>query len=99
MTEYERQTAQCRIVEQGIKLDFLRYRIIGIEDRRTGGKWMPVVLMASISTPTHYCIEYGGNGHYYDTVDGCAEWYKWRFGRPMPVDMMEGVIDDGKAEE
>ena len=45
------------------KLDTDKYFIIG--QREAAG--LPVILQCSREPPTHYCVQYAGNGAYFDT--------------------------------
>lgn len=47
-------------------LDNVRYKIIGAV--KQGRSW--IILQTSVPpAPQHYCLQYAGNGHYFDTLE------------------------------
>lgn len=74
-------------------LDNDRYYLMG----RAEADGLPVVLQCSKGPPVHYCVQYAGNGHYFDTLAEAMLYMhdRWGFdiiGKPRAV-----WVDDGKT--
>ena len=57
-------------------LDNDRYYLMG--RAKAGG--LPVILQCSRTEPVHYCVQYAGNGKYFDTLDDALTYIRERWG-------------------
>ena len=73
-------------------LDNERYRILDAVPQ--GRSW---VIVQAYKPPAkqHYCLQYAGNGHYFDTLDELNKyaWQRWRIAYPF-----NGGVKHGKAK-
>lgn len=44
---------------------------------------LPVILLCSKSNPAHYCVQYAGNGKYFDTMREAMLYMHKRWGRDI----------------
>lgn len=73
-------------------LDNDRYYLMG----RVEAKGLPVVLQCSNGLPVHYCIQYAGNGHYFDTLAEALLYMNKRWGFSIVGKPQAVWVDDGK---
>lgn len=57
-------------------LDYKRHKIIGWQCLRSG--YVAIVQKSLPPEPTHYCLQYCGNGHYYNTLEEIADYARKR---------------------
>ena len=64
-------------------LDLERYSVVRIipqdEDNAV------IIMYSNDKDDPHWCLEYMGGGHYFDTIDQLTDYYRSRFKKPLKL--------------
>lgn len=73
-------------------LDNVRYKIIGAV--RQGRSWI-IIQASTPPAPQHYCLQYAGNGRYFDTLEDLNKYTRRRWNK---VFIFNGGAEHGETE-
>jgi len=62
-------------------LDFKRYAVAKIIPQNS--KNAVIIMYCKDVNDPHWCLEYMGGGHYFDTIDQLIDYYNSRFKKPF----------------